>query len=130
MDEPTLEQQNGLDYLRENQKAVLENILNELLRQYPGLQENYSYSEEDKIDFMPDVKDIQGFADLLSPTCFYVTSIVKEGYPYIGFGFSCSWDSEHGLGVMTHKDRIIEIGGTDTAFNSWAAEEDLKRTEN
>lgn len=130
VDKPTLEQQNGLDYLQENQKAVLENILNELLRQYPGLQENYSYSEEDKIDFMPDVKDIQGFADLLSPTCFYVTSAIKEDYPYIGFGFSCSWDSEHGLGVMTHKDRIIEIGGADTAFGSWAAEEDLKRTEN
>ncbi|GEN68041.1 DUF6985 domain-containing protein [Chryseobacterium rhizosphaerae] len=125
MDEPTPAQENGLHYLQENQEVVLEKILAELLKQYPGLQKNYNYSEEDKTDFMPDLKDIQGFAHLLSPTYFYVTSVVKDHYPYIGLGFSCSWDSEHGLGIMIHKDRIIEIGSAATAFDSWAAEKDL-----
>ncbi|WP_426476015.1 DUF6985 domain-containing protein [Chryseobacterium sp. CBSDS_008] len=123
--EPTLEQQNGLDYLKENQEKILKNILNELLKQYPELQQTYGYQEGDKRDFMPDINDISGFSDLLSPTCFYVTSVVKDGYPYIGFGFTCSWDSEHGLGIMTCKDRIVETGGAEVAFNTWAAEEDL-----
>lgn len=124
-EEPTPEQQNGIDYLQENQKTILDNILNELLKKYPELQKIYDYSEEDKVDFMPDLKDIQGFASLLSLNCFYITSIIKDNHPYIGIGFSCSWDDEHGLGIMTHKNRVIEIGGADTAFSSWAAEEDL-----
>ncbi|WP_228452057.1 DUF6985 domain-containing protein [Chryseobacterium sp. G0186] len=124
-EEPSSEQQNGLDYLQENQKTILDTILNELLKKYPELQKIYEYSEEDKGEFMPDLKDIQGFAPLLSPNCFYITSVIKDHYPYIGISFSCSWDSEHGLGIMTHKNRVIEIGGADTAFATWAAEEDL-----
>ncbi|MGA9651807.1 MULTISPECIES: DUF6985 domain-containing protein [Pedobacter] len=123
---PTTEQQNGLEYLQKNQEIILRNLLNELLKKYPDLQNIYNYSEENKQDFMPDLKGIQDFADLLTPINFYVTSVIKEGYPYIGFGFSCSWDSEHGLGVMTHKDRIIEIAGADIAFDTWTAEKDLK----
>ncbi|MDR2237872.1 MAG: hypothetical protein LBE92_17245 [Chryseobacterium sp.] len=125
-DEPTREQQNGLEYLEKNQKKILENMMHELLKQYPGLQRTYGYSEEDKPDFMPDISRIQGFAELLLPTCFYVTSVIQDGLPYIGFGFSCSWDSEHGLGIMTHRDRIIKTGGADTAFDTWSAEEDIK----
>lgn len=123
---PTAEQQNGLEYLQKNQEVILRNLLNGLLKKYPDLQNIYNYSEENKQDFMPDLKGIQDFADLLTPINFYVTSVIKEGYPYIGFGFSCSWDSEHGLGVMTHKDRIIEIAGADIAFDTWTAEKDLK----
>jgi len=123
---PTTEQQNGLEYLQKNQEIILRNLLNELLKKYPDLQNIYNYSEENKQDFMSDLKAIQGFVDLLTPINFYVTSVIKEGYPYIGFGFSCSWDSEHCLGVMTHKDRIIEIAGADIAFDTWTAEKDLK----
>ncbi|WP_228412571.1 DUF6985 domain-containing protein [Chryseobacterium sp. G0240] len=125
VEEPTTEQQNGLVYVQENQAVILENILSELLKQYPDLQKTYNYPEENKSDFMPDVKDIHGFSNLLTPTYFYIMPVIKNGYPYIGFGFSCSWDSEHGLGIMTHKDRIVKIGGADTAFDSWVAENDL-----
>lgn len=124
---PTKAQQNGLAYLQENQEIILTNLHNELLKKYPELQKIYNYSEENKQDFMPDLNNIQGFADLLSPINFYVTAVVKEDYPYIGFGFSCSWDGEHGLGIMTHKDRIVEIAGADMAFDTWTAEKDLKQ---
>nr|WP_315026311.1 hypothetical protein [uncultured Chryseobacterium sp.] len=124
-EEPTQGQENGLIYLQENQERILENMLLELLKRYPDLQKKYNFSKRDKVNFMPDLKDIQGFSDLLSPTYFYVTSVIKDSIPYIGYGFSCSWDSEHGLGIMTHKDRIVEIGGAEIAFDNWTAEKDL-----
>ena len=34
----------------------------------------------------------------------------------IGFEFSCSWDMEHGLGVMTQSDKVVKIGSGETAF--------------
>jgi hypothetical protein len=119
---------NGINYLKNNQVQILENILNALLEKYPSLQEMYDYSEEDKKDFMPNLSDIKGFADLLTLSTFYVTSVYKDDIPYIGFLFSCSWDSEHGLGIMTHKDKIIEIDGADIAFDIYIAKEDLKQS--
>ncbi|MGL1885367.1 MAG: hypothetical protein OCD76_02535 [Reichenbachiella sp.] len=41
------------------------------------------------------------------------------------FEFSCSWNSKHGIGIMTLKDRIIETGEADVSFLNWIAEEDL-----
>lgn len=111
------EHENGIDYLQNNQKEILESILTALLKVYPEWQQKYSYSAEDKADFMPNITEIKGFAYLISPTTVYITSVFKDGLPYIGFLFSCSWDGEHGLGVMTHKDKIVEIGGADTAFS-------------
>lgn len=120
--ELTIEHENGINYLETNQKEILQSILTELLKVYPQWQKDYNYSEEDKPDFMPDVMEIKGFASLISPAAVYITSVFKENLPYIGFLFSCSWDSEHGLGVMTHKNRIVKIGGADTAFLTWIEE--------
>lgn len=127
IEEHTTEHNNGIEYLQNNQTRILESILSELLSKYPELQEIYDYPEDEKQDFMPDISIIKDFADLLSPSTFYITSVFKDDIPYIGYMFSCSWDQEHGLGVMTHKDKIIEIGGADTAFSTWSAEEDLNK---
>lgn len=123
-EEITQEHENGIEYLENNQKEVLESILTELLKIYPEQQKIYGYSEEDKADFMPDIKEINEFANLISPITVYLTSVFRDNIPYIGFLFNCSWDSEHGLGVMTHKNRVVQIGGADTAFLTWIAEED------
>jgi len=56
-----------------------------------------------------------------------VHQIEKAGVPYVGYQFSCKWDEEHGLGVLMHGDRVVEIGGAETAFTLWIAERDLKR---
>ncbi|MCC9071000.1 hypothetical protein LNQ49_05250 [Flavobacterium sp. F-65] len=114
--ETTTEHDNGIQYLQNNQTKILESILSELLNKYPKLQEIYDYSDEDKQDFMPDISQIKDFADLLSPSTIYITSEFKDNIPHIGYLFYCSWDSEHGLGVMTHKNQIIKIGGAETAF--------------
>lgn len=119
-------QENGIEYLQENQERVLQNMLGELLKIYPELQKAYGYSEDYKKDFMPDLKTIKGFSGLLSPTVFYVTSVVKDDYPYIGFSFNCSWDNEHDLGFMIHKDRVVEIGDAALAFDIYTAENDAQ----
>ena len=46
---------------------------------------------------------------------------------YIGFELGCVWDEEHGLGVMTHRDRVVDVGGADTAFTEWIAENDAEK---
>jgi hypothetical protein len=50
--------------------------------------------------------------------------VQKDGIPYAGFEFGCTWDDEHGLGVLMHGTRAVDIGGADTAFLLWIAEQD------
>ena len=118
----------GLSYLQENQAKILDVILTELLRQYPQMQTLYGYEGDEKADFMPDVKNIDGFAALLSPLAIHIMSVYQGDQPYIGYEFSCSWDSEHGLGVMMFKDRIVEMEGADCSFLNWIAKADLKNS--
>ncbi|RAJ33070.1 DUF6985 domain-containing protein [Pedobacter cryoconitis] len=120
----------GLAYIADNQSKILEVILTGLLEQYPTLQNEYGYSCSDKQDFMPDVMAIKDFADLLSPVGIHIFSVYQDKFPYIGYEFSCSWDTEHGLGFMMFQNRIIEIGGADTSFLSWIAKADLKQQKN
>lgn len=118
---------NGLNYLIENEEKILNVILDELFKNYPQLQEDYDYDEDEKEDYMPDVKEKKEFANLISPIGIHIMSVQKNGMPYIGYDFSCSWDSEHALGFMMFEDRVVEMGGADTSLLSWIAEADLKK---
>lgn len=48
--------------------------------------------------------------------------VEKDGVAYVGYLLHC--DDEHGVGVMTHGERIVAVGGADTAVLSWIAERD------
>jgi hypothetical protein len=50
--------------------------------------------------------------------------ISADDMPYLGFEFGCAWDEDHGLGVLMHGTRLIEVGAADTAVLTWIAEWD------
>lgn len=52
--------------------------------------------------------------------------ITDCGPPYIGFELGCDWEEEHGLGVLMHGTRVVEVGHADTAFLLWIAEADAE----
>ncbi|AGX44612.1 DUF6985 domain-containing protein [Clostridium saccharobutylicum] len=117
---------NGYEYISSNQEELLNLILKELLKQYPILQEEYGYEEEELEEIMPNVEQILDFRKLIKPKRIYILNIENDGIPYIGVHFLCSWDEEQDFGVMLNKDRIIKMGGADTAFLSWIAKNDKK----
>jgi hypothetical protein len=45
--------------------------------------------------------------------------------PYIGYELGCTWDEEHGLGVMMHGTRLVAIGQADAALHLWVAQKDV-----
>jgi hypothetical protein len=51
-------------------------------------------------------------------------AVTRSNAAYVGLEFGCTWDEEHGVGVMTHQGRAVKIGGADTAFLAWVAEGD------
>ncbi|MFC9911229.1 DUF6985 domain-containing protein [Streptomyces sp. NPDC127197] len=54
----------------------------------------------------------------------YVHQMTRDGIPYVGIEFCCPCDEEHGVGVLMHGTRTVDVGGADTAFLLWIAERD------
>ena len=110
-DEPSRMHSNAIEFLKQNQEEILTGVLAEILKNYPKWQETYDYPSETKSDFMPGISTPQELSELLELQNIYILDSAK-----IGFQFSCSWDMEHGLGVMTRKGEVINIGEAEVAF--------------
>lgn len=55
-----------------------------------------------------------------------IHQIADCGPPHLGFELGCDWEDEHGLGVLMHGTRAVEVGPADTAFLLWIAEADAE----
>ncbi|MCR9289728.1 MAG: hypothetical protein NXI23_20325 [Bacteroidetes bacterium] len=116
---PDPSQLKAIEFLIENEQLIKETIMNKLLPYYTQLR--IDWGEE---DWMPKVHSKEDFKNMIGLSWIHVLNVEKEGIAYIGFEMGCQWDEEHGLGVMLHKDRVVEIGGADSSFLSWVAEKD------
>lgn len=108
----------------DHEASISNALLSSLLKEYPSLQEQYGYSGEEKTRLMPDIKSVEEFRDLIGLHAINIHQVEKDGIPYVGFEFGCTWDEEHGLGILMHGTRPVETGGADTAILLWIAKED------
>jgi len=109
------------DHAAEMQRGMLD----KLLAQYAEIQQKYKEFVE--AEDLPTVRSVQEFRSLIGLHTLNVHPIHHKGVPYVGFEFGCSWDAEHGLGILMHGTRVVEIGGADTAILQWIAEKDAKK---
>jgi hypothetical protein len=121
---PTAAQVQAMQHLLDNEAAVASAVLQELFEQYSDERENFD--EEEGIE-LPELTDRGGLRPLVSPPYVHVLHVAKGGVAYVGFGFNCAWEKEHGAGVMTHLGRIVESGHAACSFEVWIAERDAKR---
>lgn len=113
---PSPEQARAFQHLLDNEQAIHDAVLQAILDDYPRLREAYAYDEEEAEEVMPAVERVDQFKRLIGLSIVHVLAGVKDGFPCVGFEFGCTWDEEHGLGVLTHRVRVIEVGAADTSF--------------
>jgi hypothetical protein len=111
----------------ENEASLASTAISSLLQEYPSLQKLYGYSGKEKADLMPDIKSADDLRGLIGLYAVNVHPVVKDGIPYVGFELGCNWDDEHGLGILVHGTRTVEIGGADTAILQWIAKKDARQ---
>lgn len=124
VDEVTEIHEVGYNYLVLMQKEILDKIFHVVFENYSSWQDEYGYDDEEKAVFMPDISSVAGLKALMYPEKVFIMDVENEKMPYIGVQFKCKWDEEHGVGMMLYKDRVVKVGGADTAFMTWIAEED------
>jgi hypothetical protein len=110
---------NTYKYIIKNQEDIQKDMLDFLLNEYPYMREDYrDFLGNDFKKLMPLINDIDEFSKLIGLSTIYFIPKIKDKIAYIGYQFYCTWDEEHGLGFMTHKNKTLDIGGATTAFNS------------
>jgi hypothetical protein len=75
---------------------------------------------------LPVLEGVEGLKRLIRFATLYVlkpeTSAKVNDWSQLGFAFSCTWDVEHRLGVLFHRDKVVLVGGSDVA---WTALDDF-----
>lgn len=130
---PSQEQIQALEFLLQNEELVCTNLLKAVFEIYPRerevFRESYGYSsdmdEEEKEDFeeeygydVPVIEQPGELKELIKLHTIHIKSTAKDGIAYLGYEFDCNWEEEHGLGVMMHGSRVIEIGQAEVGFNA------------
>lgn len=127
--ELTAEELRLMDQFVKNEPEISKSVLAHLVKEYPKLQSQYGYSGVEKEQIMP---DIRSEADLRALVCLHTVNIHQisnKAAPYVGYQFHCTWDEEHGLGILMHGTRLVEIGGADTAILLWIATKDAENAQ-
>jgi len=107
----------------DNQAAVHEAMLEKLFEEYPAMREEWLefFSVEEAKKVLPKVRFPERLKDIVGVSCINVHHIDQDGIPFIGVEMGCTWEVEHGVGILLHGSKPLEIGGVDTAFTLWVA---------
>ena len=116
-----------LEWFFAHEEAASTAVQHAILAAYPEIQAGFGFEGEDGQELLPDISTTEGLRSLISLQSVNVHQVSHNGVPYLGFELSCTWDQEHGLGVLMHGTRVVEVGGADTAVLLWLAERDAKR---
>jgi hypothetical protein len=122
--EPSLPQAVAFRYLVNHDAVLRDNIVRAIYVSYPALKSDYGFAPEEAARRMPDVTGPDDLHDLIGLSTVHLFDTNWDGTAYVGFEFDCTWD-DRGLGVLTHRARIVEVGGAEVAVEEWLARRDL-----
>jgi hypothetical protein len=123
---PTAEQGAAFRYLLDHEEAIRDAVLRAIFTAYPAWREEYGFAEDEGEELMPVLEREEQLRALLGLSIVHVLAGAKEGAAYVGFELGCTWEEEHGLGVLTHKERVVTLGHADVSFDEYAAKHDAK----
>ena len=108
------------DLIIENQNTMKEKILQIILEYYQEKIEqvatDYNFCSSEIEEFLPKDIDTADLKSMMSLAQVHIHTITKNDIAYIGYEFEYIWEEEHGLGILTLGNEIIEIGSADVAF--------------
>jgi hypothetical protein len=131
---PSREQENALMYLFEHDEAICNAVVAAIFEEYPAILQKLLGAGFLAESEMPDLERPEQLKSHIGLSAVHVLQVAKSDLAYVGFELGCTWDEEHGLGVMMHQGRIVElpymgvgkVNGADLASEDWMAEADAQ----
>jgi hypothetical protein len=116
--EPTADQCRALEFQIQHGEEVVEAVLEALLPKYREWKNDWQLDDE----LMPPVSSAPDFRKMMGLSIVHVRPQAADGLAYVGLEIGCDWEEEHGLGVVVHGKRVVDIGDASTAFE-WTPDE-------
>lgn len=115
---PTPEQVAAYEFLKANDGSIARNICGRIHREYPFLRDRFTeYCGADELDeILPQISGPEDLKAMIGVVNVYIQRNSRAGVAYVGLEMDCTWDEEHGLGVMLHEDRIWDYGAAEILF--------------
>jgi hypothetical protein len=73
---------------------------------------------------VPELRSRDGLKTLVVLHMLSVVDIPGNTAGILGFCFGCTWDPEHGLGVLVRKGKVVEVGENDITWRDCGGERD------
>lgn len=122
---PSQAQSLAYAYQMDSNKQVMVSVLAALRPYYDKMRPRYREFLGGEFEgSMPAVTNAEDLRGLIFMQHVHVHPWTKDGKTYVGLQFGCTWDKEHGLGVMMHQDRVVDIGEAAVSFAWEPAEAD------
>ena len=109
---PSEAQCRAMKFQIEHSEEVVQSVLTALLPHYQEWKKEW----ESCGGKMPVVTAVADFKKLMGLSQVHVLPHVSDDLAYVGMEFGCEWDDEHGLGVVLHGARVVDVGQADTSF--------------
>jgi hypothetical protein len=120
---PSEVQCQAMDFHLEHGQEVFSAVLAALQPYYDQMRPEYlSFLGSKAESLMPAVESVEQLSRLIDLRHVHVHPWTKDGVGYVGLQFGCTWDREHGFGVLMHRDRVVSVGSADVSF-AWSPEE-------
>ena len=119
-------------YLVEHQDSIKKAMLEGLKKEFPLLLSDEYASWDHEEDFFPKASDLTpefDFKNYIGPLSISIGEAVKDGFAYVQWRFRCRWDEEHGLDIVTHKERVIDISPETDIFKIYKDNGTLEQVE-
>jgi hypothetical protein len=110
-DEPSSSQERAFLQFLENQQSICAAVIDAIFDEYQSDLEFWR-TGDNLIDelMVPSLQSPDGLKRLLRLLRVKVLAVARDGCAFIGFSFDCTWDEEHGVGVLVHGTRVVKIG--------------------
>ena len=107
-------------HLKDHEDEVTEAVLGAVLKYYQELRREWAGDVAD----LPAIEDAAALKQHIGLGNLHILPVARDGHAYLGFELGCTWDEEHGAGVLVHKSRVVDVGQADTSFDEHLALKD------
>lgn len=101
------------DEVKDVMRKGIDSIYEDLKKQY-----GYNANDPDTQELSPKIDELTGYDKVFGVGNVFIQLPSKDEHSYVVIECGCTWDDEHGLGFLLHKNRLVGIGNADEAF-SW-----------
>lgn len=126
--EPTSAQAKAYAYLVEHQEAIRDALLRAAMKEFNKFLDEHVDELNDELfcraygRFPKRVSQPELPRRQIKLSSIYLHAADKSGVAYVGYSFDCDWEDEHGLGMLTHRRRVLVAGHADVSWSSDAYE--------